>query len=114
MIQFKEGVRLTFPLRPELERILIGIETLWPTATYGPAVVTSGNDGRHMTGSCHYENRAIDLRSKSLKTEQEKAQLVEALRGWLGPDYDVILEHLGEDNEHVHVEADGKKGRASA
>lgn len=70
-------------------------------------VITSGNDGRHMPGSKHGTGDALDIRTKHL-TRQERLNFIEFLGDRLGPDYDVVLEHLGRPNEHLHVERDRK------
>lgn len=65
--------------------------------------VTSGNDSKHMQGSKHYEDKALDLRTKHL-TLPMKAALIKEVKRRLGPDYDVILEFEGTMNEHLHIE----------
>lgn len=70
-------------------------------------LVTSGNDGSHMEGSKHYDDEALDFRTKHL-TKDEKSAFINALRRRLGPDYDVVLESPGKSNEHAHVEWDPK------
>jgi hypothetical protein len=67
--------------------------------------VTSGNDSKHKKGSKHYEDKALDVRTKNL-TSDEKHALLNAVRERLGPDYDVILEFEGRANEHAHIEYD--------
>ena len=62
-------------------------------------VVTSARDGKHMTGSLHYEGKAIDTRTWNVLDN-----LVKRIKELLGPDYDVILE-----KDHVHIEHDPKK-----
>jgi hypothetical protein len=68
-------------------------------------LVTSGNDSTHKKGSKHYEDKALDFRTKHLKREQKHA-LATGVRARLGLDYDVILESEGKVNEHLHVEFD--------
>ncbi len=63
-------------------------------------VITSGGEGKHMTGSLHPKGRAIDLRSRELKAP---AATVKAIKRELGKDYDVILE-----SDHIHLEYDPK------
>jgi hypothetical protein len=70
-------------------------------------VITSVNDSVHKKNSLHYQNRAIDIRTKHL-TPEEKKKLYAFLRNKLGGDYDVILESEGLDNEHIHIEYDPK------
>jgi hypothetical protein len=68
-------------------------------------LITSGSEGVHMPGSLHYLDRALDFRTKHLGTANKNA-LVTAVKKRLGRDYDVILENLGETNEHLHIEFD--------
>lgn len=70
-------------------------------------LITSGNDSAHMPGSKHYVDRALDFRTKHL-TAGMKQMLVVSVRRRLGPDYDVILEDEGGNNEHLHIEWDPK------
>lgn len=91
-------------------------------ATLGDApdalVITAGRNGKHMAGSRHYTDDAIDVRSKTFR---DKLQFVGAVinrlgvpepvttktgagfqttdKKWLG-----IVEYAGSDNEHFHFE----------
>jgi hypothetical protein len=71
-------------------------------------VITAGNDGQHMVGSKHYTGDALDVRTKHLSIV-EKESLREMVRHRLGSNYDVILESVGAENEHLHVEFDQKQ-----
>jgi hypothetical protein len=71
-------------------------------------VITAGKNGQHMKGSKHDKYEALDLRTKNMPGLDTKYAFVHALQQELGPDYDVLLEGLGTDNEHVHVEFDKK------
>lgn len=66
------------------------------------AICTSARDGKHQTGSLHYEGRALDLRSHHVPDHQQAALLTK-LRESLGPNYDVLLE-----KDHYHLEYDPK------
>ena len=105
MIKFKPGVSLE-QLQPQM---LIALEavreefTRWGLDT----VVTSANDGEHMEGSKHYTGAAFDFRTK------HSAGLGKGIAGAckmkLGPlGFDVVFEHEGQPNEHLHVEYDPK------
>lgn len=69
--------------------------------------VTSLNDGKHRVGSFHYQNKAVDLRTKNLPSTEAKRLAVKKLAGRLGSDYKVILEFLGGVNEHCHCQYEG-------
>ena len=62
--------------------------------------ITSGNDGAHKKGSLHYINRAIDIRSKDMKSPIE---VVLRIKQRLGRNFDVIYEF-----NHIHIEYDPK------
>ena len=62
--------------------------------------ITSGNDGKHMKNSLHYENKAIDIRIKDMKYPNANWLMI---RKQLGKDFDVILEKT-----HIHIEYDKK------
>ena len=70
-------------------------------------LITSGNDGVHMPKSKHYEDAALDFRTKHLNGD-DRAALIQAAKKRLGKGYDVILESLGRTNEHLHIEWDPK------
>ena len=68
-------------------------------------LVTSGNDSTHAEGSRHYEDAALDFRTKHL-SPKDKYALIARLGERLGLDYDVLLEAEGTPNEHGHCEYD--------
>ncbi len=63
-------------------------------------VITSLLDGKHMSGSKHYEGQAVDLRTRHIPAE-DRALVTARLREALGPEYDVCLE-----SDHLHIEFD--------
>ena len=69
------------------------IKTVW---------ITSANDSRHMDGSLHYEDLAIDLRVWGVDKEQ-RTEIVEYLRYILSDDYDIL-----DEDDHLHLEYDPK------
>ena len=71
----------------------------------GDLWVTSGNDSKHMAGSKHFSNEALDFRTKSLSTDQ-KHNWKEAIQARLGSKYQCILEFENQANEHLHCEYD--------
>lgn len=69
-------------------------------------VITSGNDSGHMTGSLHFQNRALDFRGNNIKVAVGKSFAAEVAQR-LGGDYDVIFEtFMNPVNNHLHVEYD--------
>ena len=68
--------------------------------------ITSGTDGKHMTGSKHYSGDALDIRSKNFPNAQSKRAFMTAVLMRLGKGYQMILEHEGKAQEHFHCEYD--------
>ena len=68
--------------------------------------VTSGMDSTHGLKSMHYKLAALDFRTKDFPSLAAKHLFRDKLAAELGPDYQVILESLGTDNEHCHAEHD--------
>lgn len=70
------------------------------------AVITSGNDSVHSTGSLHYVDQALDFRGRDLTLAQGR-QLAALVDRILGPGYDVVFETFANaSNNHLHVEYD--------
>jgi hypothetical protein len=71
-------------------------------------IITSACDGTHSPTSLHYSGNAIDYRTKHLP-DTHKMLLEGRIQSRIGKDFDVILEDMGNDNEHLHVEYQPKK-----
>ena len=70
-------------------------------------IITSMHDGTHGANSLHSRDgkcRAIDYRTKHIPNAVTKTMLLDDIREALGSNYDVVFEHEGEANEHLHVE----------
>ena len=67
-------------------------------------VVTSVCDSRHSHGSLHFSGGAVDFRTKHLHPNEVKLAVSDDCKRALGREFDVIIEHLGKPNEHLHVE----------
>lgn len=68
-------------------------------------VVTSGNDStQHVSGSAHYDNRALDFRGNNI-SDQQGEQWAERVRERLGPNYAVDFERFPDapGKDHLHV-----------
>jgi hypothetical protein len=110
MLTTKPGVRFAV-ITPALLHMLAALERLSRELFGLPdegLVITSGSDGTHMAGSKHYTGEAIDLRSKTM-SPTIRGSFIKTLRAALGPQFTVLLEHVGEAQEHVHIQV--KKGR---
>jgi len=66
------------------------------------------NDGKHGTNSYHYKGLAADLRTKHVKTEDEKKAILDDIRASLNFQWDVLYENPGGDNQHFHLEVNIK------
>lgn len=63
-----------------LVRFLARAGDVHMTLFAAPLVITSGNDGNHLSGSAHLRNSAVDLRSRDISDVQQvvfQAVLVE-------------------------------------
>lgn len=110
-VYFKSEVQLNGATHWLFEGLARAAQAL---GTYGPVTVTSVLDGKHKQGSLHFEGRAADLRSKHIPLGTLDTALAH-LKASLGPDWDAILEHVGDrgpsGREHFHIEFDPKGTR---
>ena len=107
-MRFKASI-ITLTMNPHIVAILEAAERAY-AAVGVPCTVTSGNDSKHMPGSLHYQDRAVDFRTghhwaKPLLTKAQVEQVAAAMRKALGQEYDVVLE-----KDHLHVEHDPAGG----
>jgi hypothetical protein len=65
--------------------------------------ITSASDGKHGPNSLHYKGMALDLRTRSLRSEQV-APIYKAIKEALGEQFDVVLEQ-----DHIHLEFQPKE-----
>lgn len=94
MLKFKEGVVVA-----RTTIIAAGVFNAWLECGFmGDCTITSGNDGKHMVGSRHYTNQALDFRTNTISVAQA-ARWATAIRSRLGAGYDVVVEI-----DHIHVE----------
>jgi len=102
-IQLKDSSVSIKNLDPSIITILPEIQSVFDF--FGAhTVITSGNEqsAHHMSGSLHYEGKALDLRDRTIHPAHRKLA-AEMLRFKLGPDYDIVLE-----SDHIHLEFDPK------
>ena len=101
-MKLKSGVKLT-DLSPQIVLAMMVAEEVF--AEFGvPLVVTSVNDGKHSAESWHYKGRAFDARTKYPDLDGRESELRDKVKEALGDDFDVVMEAIGEDREHLHVE----------
>ena len=78
-MQLKQSAQIR-GMRPEMAIALVVIESAF--AKQGEhLVITSGTDGTHMPGSCHYKGLAVDIRLPS--NPENASVLVQRLKLWL-------------------------------
>jgi hypothetical protein len=107
MIYVKEGVVFK-RLLPAIYNLFPVIDAVWKEHAGISATITSANDGKHMVGSKHGTDAAIDLRTFNLSVEQRE-KIFEALKAQLQPmGYDVLWENRFQHNDHFHIEWDPK------
>jgi hypothetical protein len=75
-----------------------------------PCVITSANDSSHDPHSRHYVDEALDLRTHAFATPTARYLFQTALVARLGPQFTVLLEDEGTENEHLHCQV--RKGLA--
>lgn len=101
-MEFKPGVSLK-GLTPQILLGLIEAEKVYKNRLL-TMTVTSMNDSKHKEGSLHYRGLAADLRTKGTGSA---TSLFGDLKNKLQPmGFDVILEFLGQEQEHIHIEHD--------
>lgn len=99
MIKIKSGVL------PKNLTILAAVANVAASLDHD-VIVTSGVDGKHMTGSLHYTYEALDIRSKNFLNALAKRNFMTAVLKRLGKGYQMILENAGKAQEHFHCEHD--------
>jgi len=104
MNSIKPGVRL-YGTRPEM-CIVYTIACSIFNAHKFECVVTSGVGKKHSQFSLHYPGYAFDFRTKNIPQEA-KYSILSSLKQSL-PMCDIILEHEGKAQEHIHCEFDPK------
>ena len=90
---------------PEMSKILYAVRATAPTLEKGAVWITSANDGGHVIGSLHFQNRAFDIRTSNIVGHRavETRHWASRMQLELGRDYDVIIAL-----DHIHVEWDPK------
>ncbi len=91
-------------LHPQMMRFLSTAAAVHAWLFEKPLVVTSGNDGAHVTASKHYKNKALDLRAVD-KTLEEQLVFTNVIV-FLGERLGVALfdERAKPGEPHYHVE----------
>lgn len=110
-IKFKENCRFK-TWSPALHWIFTVLKELCRDGDNLPSelVITSVNDSVHKVGSRHYTDEATDIRSKNFSTMAAKTGFARLLQAQLNAHplesnrFVVLLESVGTQNEHFHVQ----------
>lgn len=105
MNSIKSGVKL-YGIKPEMVYVNGIVQSTFNNLGYG-CVATSIVGKQHKDYSLHPSGYAIDYRSKHISDPIMKQTILKELKRNL-PCCDIILEHVGEDQEHYHIEFDPK------
>lgn len=98
-------IKVKATVRPRSLWIMAAAANVAEQQALAGITVTSGNDSKHMAGSKHGTDEALDLRSKHLKPSVKRAFLA-AVLARLGAGYEGFIEHEGTTHEHIHIEFD--------
>ena len=93
---------LCFELKEQLNNIEMACQCQEGKRKY-EMTITSGNDGKHMKGSLHFKNRAIDIRSFDMMNPAKTVEAIKQVLNQKGHKFDVIYE-----GSHIHIEYDPK------
>lgn len=105
-VQVKSGAVAIGHLDPAMAAAIRAVSQAARQLELPTPVITSGNDSRHMRGSLHYADRALDFRGNNITVAQGRA-FQNAVRQSLGSRYDVEFEVFSNStNNHLHVEYD--------
>lgn len=105
-MKLKTGVRLT-DLCPQMVLAALVIDGIY-TKRGLECVITSANDSKHSDASLHYKGRALDFRTHYDALNWKELALRDEIKEALGQDFDVVMEGVGEPQEHLHAEYDPK------
>jgi hypothetical protein len=74
-------------------------------------VITSLQEGQHKIGSLHGRGQAVDIRVHDMSEVQKQSVVHSLVQNLYQYGYDILLEHSGQANEHIHIEYDPKGQR---
>lgn len=107
MLFIKPGVHLT-DLCPQMVLASYVVDGVYADFGIKECWITSANDSKHSERSWHYKGRACDYRTHQQELNGREQALRDEVKRRLTNEYDVVLEAVGTDNEHLHVEYDPK------
>ena len=97
-------LHITIPMTAHIFKSVVG-------SGYTPTI-TSANDSEHSVNSKHYSNLALDWRINDI-SEVQAIAVYKSMSKFFGSNYKVLLEDVGIDNAHIHIEFVGYKNMES-
>lgn len=88
-------------LHYEIAVRLEAVDLLTQKLCHTQLVITSGNDGKHMIDSLHYQDRAIDIRSWYIPPWNSTAYMAGLHDVFPNVLFDIVVE-----SDHIHIELD--------
>lgn len=103
-VEVKDKTVNVSALVPELTTALAKLGRVHLDLFNKPLIITSANDGKHKTGSKHYVNRAVDLRT--IDKDLEEQTLFISLLAYFDKKLNLMLfdERQQPGSDHVHIE----------
>lgn len=91
-------------LSPRLVRFVVRAGEVHNLLFNKQLVITSGNDGEHASGSAHYRNEAVDLRSHDISATEQLVFLIVLVHLGLDDGIVVFDERANPSKQHWHAE----------
>jgi hypothetical protein len=112
-VKIKAERTVSGPWHPAIEHAANVTDRVWLAVTGRHARITGLGEEGHSERSLHYgipgdiRIRAIDVDADDTHvTAQQQAKIDSELRKRLGIEYDIVWEHMGTVNAHLHLEYD--------
>lgn len=99
----KPGIRL-LGVKPETVVAMMVVNDLWNRLGPDELVITAVVDGTHKVGSLHYAGLAFDCRARDMTKDMLDARVAKMREKLWGIEFDAIVENVGQDSQHFHVE----------
>jgi len=93
-------------LQPVMDTALDAVRRVWAARGLGAPVITSIQDGQHMSGSLHAEGLAFDIRLNDITPLTLHDTLKAEVAMLAGNAFDVVHENHGTASDHLHIEFD--------
>ena len=91
MLTLKKDVQVQL-LQPQMVLAAEVVNACYQNVGVKICQITSGSDGAHMSGSLHYQGRALDFSLLTVNSMEKRVTLVLQVESSLGPQYQVLYE----------------------